>query len=123
MLVEVIFGIIAMGAVLTLVWQTRTGNLPARGLRAVSTGLSSERYAGPKICPLSLHQDVLDDYAQQLQLNLDDIESAAHHHLLLADHLLQEAEYETARLELLIDKLGYQLGPLVKAKSVQHALV
>lgn len=56
-------------------------------------------------------RDVLDDYEAELGFMALTPEGSAEHRLALLEALLQEADQETVRLEVLVDKLGQQLMP------------
>lgn len=56
--------------------------------------------------------DVLDDYEAELGFTALTPEASAEHRLALLEALLQEADQETVRLEVLVNKLGQQLEPV-----------
>lgn len=56
-------------------------------------------------------RDVLDDYALLLDLEVITAVGAAEHRLSVLEALLEEADHETVRLELLVNKLGRELLP------------
>lgn len=61
--------------------------------------------------PPPVPHDVLDDYEAELDFIALTPEGSAEHRLALLEALLQEADQETVRLEVLVDKLGQQLAP------------
>lgn len=56
-------------------------------------------------------RDILDDFAAELGFEALTVESSAEHRLALLEALLEEADHETVRLEVLVNKLGIQLVP------------
>lgn len=68
---------------------------------------------GPAVAalPPRRSRDVLDDLQMLLDFDVMTATSAAEHRLLVLESLLEEADHETVRLELLVNKLGRELMP------------
>lgn len=102
MLIEVVFGMVAVGAVTILFWQA-WWTLPL-AISEPPEGPAEESQLPPVARP-----DVLNDYAEELNFQALTAEGAVEHRLALVEALLREAEHETVRMELLVDKLGVNL--------------
>ena len=100
MIIEVILGLIAIGAVAVLFW---------RAWRTMPAACALESVTVSPAPPASAPHDVLVDYARELNFTALTAEGAAEHHLALLEALLSEAEHESMRSEILIDKLGQHL--------------
>src|SRR4051812_17034757 len=105
MTVEFIFAVIIGAAVLALAahaWWTMPQ--PHVGLETIEVG-----HVAAAMPPPTRH-DVLDDYEHELNFNALTAEGSAEHRLTLLEALLQEADNETSRLELLVSTLGQELA-------------
>ena len=101
MIIEIAFAITTLAVVAVIFWQAwRT--MP-RSLGDVPEAVQS--------APVTPHapRDILTDYAQELNFSALTAEGAAEHRLELLEALLREAEHESVRLEILVDKLGQHM--------------
>ena len=97
MIIEVAFGLTTVVAVAVLFWQA---------WRTMPQATTAEPLvAAPAVPP----HDVRVDYARELKFTALTAEGAAEHHLELLEALLREAEHESLRSEILVDKLGQHL--------------
>ena len=72
---------------------------------AVEVGYIAAELPPPK------RRDVLDDYEAELAFQALTAEASATHRLALLHALLEEADHETTRLEVLVDQMGQRLVP------------
>ena len=102
MIIEVAFGLATVTAVAVLFWQA-WWTLPR------SAEFEPAFVDSAPVVPRSPPRDVLDDFARELSFNALTAEGAAEHRLELLEALLREAEHESVRLEILVDRLGQHL--------------
>ena len=102
MSIEVVFGMVSVAAVSVLFWQA-WWTLPV-----VANAASPQVPTASASPPVARH-DVLNDYAAELNFHALTAEGAVEHRMALLEALLREAEHESVRMELLVDKLGLTL--------------
>ena len=102
MIIEVAFGLATVTAVAVLFWQAWWTMPP-------SCAYEPEVAVTAPVVPPPAPRDILADYARELNFSALTPEGSAEHRLELLEALLREAEHETLRTEILVDKLGQHL--------------
>ena len=106
MTIEFSFALAIMTALLLLALHTRWTATPVDYYaESVEVGHITVELPPPQ------RHDILDDYAAEMNFQALTTEGSVEHRLALMEALLQEADHESDRLSLLVDKLGYQLAP------------
>ncbi len=102
MMIEIAFGITTLAVVAVIFWQAWQ-TMPR------SWDWVPEAVQSAPVIPHAPPRDILTDYAQELNFSALTAEGAAEHRLELLEALLREAEHESVRLEILVDKLGQHM--------------
>ena len=104
MSIELAFAIATMAAVLLMVAHARW-TIPLTDFSREAVEVGPVESAPPH----SGSRDILDDYEAQLAVTSLTPEGSAEHRMAILEALLEEADHETSRLELLVDKMGQRL--------------
>ncbi len=106
MMIHVALELATLAAVAVLYWYV-CRNFPSSSRTEPEIAMLEP--AAPMAAVVTPPRDTLADFAAELNFTALTAEGAAEHRLELLAALLREAEHETTRMELLVDKLGQHL--------------